>query len=96
MHIVPIVCQLTCCFIACLDIDDCINATCRNGASCVDGLNIYTCNCVAGFTGNHCETGIDQLSILGYIIQAIKDSRAPKETHGFFSSLINFPLFFLK
>ena len=37
-----------------------MNATCKNGASCEDGLNNYTCVCVAGFRGDHCETGTDR------------------------------------
>jgi len=28
-----------------------------NGGSCVDGVNNYSCNCLVGFTGGHCETG---------------------------------------
>ena len=40
-----------------LDIDDCVNHTCTNGASCIDGINVYSCNCTAGFTGAYCETG---------------------------------------
>ena len=39
------------------DIDDCVNRTCDNGGSCVDGVNTYLCNCVAGYTGAHCERG---------------------------------------
>ena len=39
------------------DIDYCINVTCKNGGSCVDGLDKYTCSCGAGFSGDHCETG---------------------------------------
>lgn len=40
-----------------LDIDDCVNHACSNGASCVDGINNYSCNCKAGFTGGLCKTG---------------------------------------
>ena len=37
------------------DVDDCVNHTCLNGGSCVDGVNKYTCRCVAGFKGDRCE-----------------------------------------
>ena len=51
-------------FIFCLasDIDYCSNASCKNGASCVDGMKNYTCSCVVGYTGDQCETGISGLS----------------------------------
>jgi EGF-like domain len=39
------------------DINECLNATCQNGATCVDGVNTFTCTCAAGFTGTLCETG---------------------------------------
>lgn len=37
------------------DINDCVNQTCANGGTCVDGINSYLCKCVAGFSGNHCQ-----------------------------------------
>ena len=40
-----------------LDIDYCVNHACGNNGSCVDGISNYTCNCLEGFTGDHCETG---------------------------------------
>ena len=40
-----------------LDIDDCVNHTCANGGLCVDGINTYSCNCSAGYTGERCLTG---------------------------------------
>ena len=40
-----------------LDIDECVNHTCSNGGSCVDGVNNYSCNCMPGFTGDRCQTG---------------------------------------
>ena len=39
------------------DIDDCVNHTCSNSGLCVDGINTYTCNCSAGYTGVRCLTG---------------------------------------
>ena len=44
-------------FIFFTDIDDCVNHTCHNGGSCVDGINSYSCNCATGYTGDYCETG---------------------------------------
>ncbi|XP_067041983.1 uncharacterized protein [Acropora muricata] len=42
-----------------VDLDDCVNHNCSNGASCIDGINSYSCNCSAGFIGSNCETNID-------------------------------------
>ena len=39
------------------DIDDCVNMTCHNLGTCIDGVNDYNCSCIAGYTGLHCETG---------------------------------------
>ena len=39
------------------DINYCLNHTCQNGAHCLDGIDSYSCNCTAGFTGAYCETG---------------------------------------
>ena len=44
-------------FIPSPDINNCVNHTCENGGSCVDGINNYSCDCLVGFTGYHCETG---------------------------------------
>ena len=30
---------------------------CLNGATCVDQVNSFVCQCQAGFTGSYCETG---------------------------------------
>ena len=40
------------------DIDDCKPSPCENGGTCTDGVNSYTCECVDGYTGVNCETGI--------------------------------------
>ena len=39
------------------DIDECESDPCINGATCVDGVNNYTCICAAGYSGDLCETG---------------------------------------
>ena len=46
------------------DIDECSSNPCLNGATCTDAVNQYTCSCVAGYTGTHCETGTSSTSIL--------------------------------
>ena len=40
----------------CVDIDECESLPCENGGRCVDGLDVFTCQCSSGYTGNHCET----------------------------------------
>ena len=39
------------------DIDECASNPCQNGATCIDGINAYTCNCVPGHAGDNCEIG---------------------------------------
>ena len=40
------------------DIDDCADGPCNNGGTCIDGVNSYICDCIAGYTGANCQTGI--------------------------------------
>ena len=40
------------------DIDDCESNPCQNGATCVDGIDSYTCECANGYSGDNCETGM--------------------------------------
>lgn len=37
------------------NVDDCKSHACLNGASCVDGLDAYSCMCSPGFSGHFCE-----------------------------------------
>ena len=41
-----------------LEIDECASEPCNNGGSCVDDGAEFSCACVAGFTGEQCETGV--------------------------------------
>jgi hypothetical protein len=41
-----------------LDIEDCFNVTCFNGGSCVDFPGYYSCKCLNGFEGDHCDIGL--------------------------------------
>ena len=48
----------------CVDNDDCVLADgsnpCLHGGECHDAFKNYTCTCLAGFNGAHCETDIDE------------------------------------
>ena len=37
------------------DVNECVAASCQNGATCQDGVNSFDCQCVSGFTGTLCE-----------------------------------------
>lgn len=40
-----------------LDIDDCTASSCKNGATCLDGVNSFNCQCAKGYYGDKCENG---------------------------------------
>ena len=40
--------------------NECVTRPCKNGATCIDGVNQYTCQCVEGYTGPKCEVNIDE------------------------------------
>ena len=48
-----------------LDIDDCASEPCHNSGTCIDGVGMFTCQCVTGYTGDQCETSE---GVLGYVI----------------------------
>jgi len=43
------------CFV---DVDECDSFPCMNGATCVDNVDSFTCNCQSGYTGDTCQTGM--------------------------------------
>ena len=49
-------------FINILDIDECISNLCDKNALCIDGINLYTCKCNKGFTGDgtSCTGNLDK------------------------------------
>ena len=49
--------ECSCCGCYIADIDDCLNEPCKNGGSCFDKVNGFRCTCVAGYTGDTCESG---------------------------------------
>ncbi|XP_071954700.1 fibropellin-3-like [Antedon mediterranea] len=46
------------------DGNDCFNSPCANGGTCIDGLRSYTCVCAPGYTGNDCETDLNECHCL--------------------------------
>ena len=49
-----------------LDVDECESNPCQNGGTCEDGVGAYSCTCIAGYTGENCETGMQIINdILG-------------------------------
>ncbi len=44
------------------DIDECLNSTCGNNATCINTMGSYACNCTAGWMGSNCTEGILELS----------------------------------
>lgn len=43
------------CFLA--DINECSSNPCLNGATCVDAVDGYECDCRSGYEGTHCQIG---------------------------------------
>ena len=39
------------------EINECFSSPCDNGGKCSDRLNGFRCSCLAGYTGDTCNTG---------------------------------------
>ena len=39
-----------------LDVDECASFPCTNGGTCIDEIDHFSCQCIAGYTGDLCET----------------------------------------
>ena len=40
-----------------IDINECASNPCKNGGTCYDGINSYTCTCRSGWEGQNCDRG---------------------------------------
>ena len=40
-----------------LDIDECASDPCKNGATCLDGIDRFQCQCPGGYRGRDCSIG---------------------------------------
>ena len=38
------------------DINECASNPCKNGGTCTDQINGFTCECSPGYTGTECES----------------------------------------
>ncbi|POI20957.1 hypothetical protein CIB84_015296 [Bambusicola thoracicus] len=43
-----------------MDINECHSNPCQNDATCLDKIGGFTCLCMPGFKGVHCEEDIDE------------------------------------
>ena len=41
-----------------IEINACSPNPCKNGGSCTDLVNGFSCSCVAGYTGEDCSSGM--------------------------------------
>uniref|UniRef100_A0A3Q3SP49 Crumbs cell polarity complex component 2 n=1 Tax=Mastacembelus armatus TaxID=205130 RepID=A0A3Q3SP49_9TELE len=43
-----------------VNIPECVSDPCQHGATCLDGINQYTCLCWPGYEGENCQVDIDE------------------------------------
>lgn len=66
------------------NINDCPGHLCQNGATCVDGVNSYTCQCPPSFTGPYCNQDVDECALRPSVC---KNGATCTNTHGGFSCI---------
>lgn len=49
----------------CVFSNTCHSNPCQNGGTCINGLNRYTCSCIPGWSGIHCELDITPPTMTG-------------------------------
>ncbi|XP_078571509.1 uncharacterized protein LOC144859098 [Branchiostoma floridae x Branchiostoma japonicum] len=49
----------------CVDIDECASNPCHNGGTCENLLDMYNCICGPGWTGDDCETDVNECDTYG-------------------------------
>ena len=49
--------------------DDCGHNLCQNGATCLDGVGSYECQCLPEFTGRFCSEDVDECAVYQGICQ---------------------------
>ena len=55
-----------------VDINECSSNPCQNGGSCyMDKINMFSCQCLPGYIGVKCETGIGNFEVHSYSIRVI-------------------------
>lgn len=47
-----------------MDITECGSKPCQNGGTCIDQINVFSCNCAPGFTGDTCSTTIQEYNLI--------------------------------
>ena len=65
------------------DIDECSSNPCENGGTCNDAVDMYTCDCDAGYNGDNCETS--KFSVIHYNMK--KDVKVKEDLQNNFISI---------
>ena len=52
--------------------NECDPSACQNGGTCIDGINQYSCICVAGFIGTDCESNLIFWFCYSYVANDLK------------------------